>query len=908
MNHVQMIRKRFEDLNLNSEIDSLVDFTPLRDKANRPSELFKRSATLIEFSSSRNREFQTSPEIQQKDKPFSFQRQHSNNSNSSYKSVRRSQAFRLDVDKPNLAKSASPTSTSKLRRQNAIKYNFSPNKTQFEELQYLSSSETIKKALKQPLPKGPAPKKPPRTFAESPKTSPINDDNNLLSDIEKLTNQFNSNSIQISVNNFDRRTRTLPKTIDKKDDKKGISSFLNCIISPCSIDPIYYEQIKHERKLNSMENEDIYMEPYEHLQHMKNSTDPNNKTELHYLCTNLIDDQTNNNTSISPIDIDRSFLDSNKDSSDIESYEKINILMDVAYDEKHRDVIIDESSGSSDLDSRKSPIPKVTRSLTEKRKNYVRRMTETVSSKDLNSSKSNNVAPSASSIISQFQRIIDCHDGGEHSIKKKIDDNVLFKMLLLVGFDMLNQKGYIKSTYPKNEKALPMLEQFIYPSCKYASDLMTKENQNFTLILTDINGNNLFGYCRQIIAEGFEEKCLPLTYCIITKYNASGFYFNLLKEIESRHGYPEAQFSYMMRSLQNQELPKNGKILHVKLFESSHLRKLPEIAKKPEAIQKSSHKYLAKRLSLESPDWLRSETSTLLHKSHEGIVRSKTESIKKSDEIIIKRSNDVRLENQELSVLYESLTNELLVMIFGTLLIERKVIFLGNNITQITSCISALYSLLYPFQWHHIIITIIPDQLTDLLQAPFPFFAGVLKNSISIDHLEIEDGIVVDLEVKSLIRKCGDEATLIPETLRKSMLLSLKIVDAIDKGKKLKNVLIAEAFLQYFIKLFAKLDSDSYSKSMFIQSHNDQAIRYFLEYFLDTIMFKEFLSKKQNDEKLREKGQSSESYFELFNIKILEKSATLSDNQQKKNIAMLMKSTKQKKRNFKDKIKDFLKS
>jgi len=326
MNHVQMIRKRFEDLNLTSEIDSLVDFAPLRDKANRPSDSFKRSATLIEFSS-RNREFQsTSPEIEHKDKPFNFQRQHSNNSNSSFKSVRRSQAFRLDVDKPNLAKSSSPT-TSKLRRQNAIKYNFSPNKAQFDELQYLASSETIKKALKQPLPEGPAPKKPPRTFAASPKTSPINDDNNLLSDIEKITNQFISNNVQVSVNNIDKRTRTLPKTVDnKKDDKKGISSFLNCIISPCSnVDPIYYEQIKHERKLNSKQNEGIYMEPYEHLNHMNNSADPNNKTELHYLCTNLIDDQTNNNTSINPIDIDRSFLDSNKDSSSdiIESYEKV---------------------------------------------------------------------------------------------------------------------------------------------------------------------------------------------------------------------------------------------------------------------------------------------------------------------------------------------------------------------------------------------------------------------------------------------------------------------------------------------------------------------------------------------------------------------------------------------------------
>lgn len=575
--------------------------------------------------------------------------------------------------------------------------------------------------------------------------------------------------------------------------------------------------------------------------------------------------------------------------------------MDVVYDEKHRDTMIDESSGSSEVEG-KSPVPKVTRSLTEKRKKYVRRVSEKMVRNEATQLISN--ISSAASIISQFQRIIDLHSPKkEVQSPSKRSDSLIFKMALLVGYDMINNKGYVKSIYPKTEKPPPMIEQFIYPNSKNATKYMTKENQNFMLILTDEYGNNEFGFCKQVMPEGFDEQCLPLTYCIISKTNASGFYFNLLREIESRHGYPDIQFSNMMRSLQSKELPASGKTLHVKLNEKMH----PEKAKKPDrdSVQKvPQNRLVSKRLSLESPEWLKSaETSP--------IVRSNTDSVKRTDEILIKRASDVRFQNDELTVLHESTTKELLVAIFGTLLIERKVVLLGSNITQITSCVTALYSILYPFQWHHIIIALIPDETVTLIEAPMPYLIGVLKDSIAGMDFEVEDGIIVDLDTKTLIKKCGDESTLVPETLKKSMLMSLQIVEAVEKKDKLKNVLIADTFLKFFIRLFSKLDSRTYCKHKFIESHEDQAIRYFLEWFLETVMYKEFLSKKQSDDNQRESNsgqQPSENYFGLYNIKLLEKSATLSDSQQKKNIERLIKSSRQKKRNFKDKIKDFLKS
>lgn len=140
--------------------------------------------------------------------------------------------------------------------------------------------------------------------------------------------------------------------------------------------------------------------------------------------------------------------------------------MDVMYDEKHRDSIImlDETSGSST--ETKNPANRVSRSLTEKRKNYVRRMTQTITAKEINAASFGSLhkLPSAASIISQFQKIIDSNSPQQKSFKR--DEANLFKMILLVGYDVTNKKGYIKSTYPKNEKALPMVEQFIYPTSK----------------------------------------------------------------------------------------------------------------------------------------------------------------------------------------------------------------------------------------------------------------------------------------------------------------------------------------------------------------------------------------------------------------------------------------------------------
>lgn len=293
MNQVQLLKNRFEKLN--NDVESLdmstaIEKAPLRLR--RPQ--FKRSATCIDFSKLKINEVP-----KKVDSPPIFQRQLSNSSNSSYKSIKRSPAFRADAQKrPSVIKSVTKADPVK-------------KKQEVDELEYLCTSATIKKALLKPLPTGSPPQKPPRVFLSPQFAKKENSSEKVQNRIQKL---------KISPNTLQTKATKATKTEDRKQIGGGL---LNCIIAPCSIDPIYYEQIRKEKKIKDSE-ETIYMEPYAHLKkdfvnnNQKDSSSKHNE-ELHYMCT-VLDPQSpelNGNTSTEDR---RSSLET---SSDLENYEKV---------------------------------------------------------------------------------------------------------------------------------------------------------------------------------------------------------------------------------------------------------------------------------------------------------------------------------------------------------------------------------------------------------------------------------------------------------------------------------------------------------------------------------------------------------------------------------------------------------
>lgn len=528
------------------------------------------------------------------------------------------------------------------------------------------------------------------------------------------------------------------------------------------------------------------------------------------------------------------------------------------------------TSPSSNTSSEAVKTVKLCRTLTEKRKDYVRRVSnvrnipETILKNDssmhqtfkpavfrtfsvdntdnsdqkgdsLNHNNSSKLADDVES-GSQAEQIdamsVDDVDGcATQGTHLENDENApkLFQVCLLIGYNSSTRQAYIKSKYPTDEDVPPNIEQLVFPSPNLLNQ--TQANQDYSIVLTDNDGYHVYGYCRRVLPEN-SQICLPLAYCLISEVKAPGFYFKILREIETRHGQAEFQTNFLLQNLQNHSIPEAGKVLHLKL----------PLSPKPKTISTSYHKIHAtpKRLSLEvNPKWLTESAAQAAFSNNEISATNDTQTTKKDhrsspkslvqefeekklnnangapfdlslinrsllngrgkcDEIVIQRPNDLRLESTELSDLYKALGPELLIVVFSSLLLERKVILFTENISILSSCVLGLQTLLYPFEWQHALITILPQNLAEICQAPIPVLAGMLEPIT----FEIEDGIVIDLNTRTLVQKCGDETTILPGSLIKSLKVSLEMVDLLHQGKMLSSVLTAEAFLRCFVELF----------------------------------------------------------------------------------------------------------
>lgn len=528
----------------------------------------------------------------------------------------------------------------------------------------------------------------------------------------------------------------------------------------------------------------------------------------------------------------------------------------------------------------------------------------------------------------------------------------LFQVCLLIGYDNCNRSAYIKWKYPSDEDVPENIEQLVFPSRHMLGH--NRSNQDYSLVLTDQSGYHVYGYCRRVVPESCEI-CFPLAYCVISVQKAPGFYFKVLREIESRHGQSEVQTDWLLQNLQNRSIPEAGKFLHLKLPTSP----------RPKTVFMSNHKIAPKRLSLEvNPKWLTesaaqaafnhtdesgsspygaggpSKKKSLLQEFEERkqekngtpfdlSLISRSHLNPRNDEIFITRPNDLRLESTELSDLYRALGPDLLITVFSSLLLERKVVLFTENISILSSCVLGLETLLYPFQWQYTLVTVLPQDLAEICQAPTPVLAGMLE-SLPFD---IEDGIVINLDNRAVTQKCGDEKTILPSSLNESLRISLDMVDLLNQGKMLSSVLIAEAFLRFFVELFLGYNhkhfdvspstsvsiQDSVSipilfslqKKLFIESHSSQQYRLFLEWFVETAMFRHFIHERYNKrQNVDETATPNSTFYDIFDARVLEKSQMKSKSTQQ-NMENIMKNCRiinGKAKTFKERFRNFLSS
>lgn len=85
--------------------------------------------------------------------------------------------------------------------------------------------------------------------------------------------------------------------------------------------------------------------------------------------------------------------------------------------------------------------------------------------------------------------------------------------------------------------------------------------------------------------------------------------------------------------------------------------------------------------------------------------------------------------------------------VFSAILLEKKMLFVSKHKALLTQVISCFMSFIFPFQWKHTLIPILPIKMIDILDAPFPYVIGVKQTGTELDNYDIDSEVIkVDLD------------------------------------------------------------------------------------------------------------------------------------------------------------------
>jgi pentatricopeptide repeat protein len=102
--------------------------------------------------------------------------------------------------------------------------------------------------------------------------------------------------------------------------------------------------------------------------------------------------------------------------------------------------------------------------------------------------------------------------------------------------------------------------------------------------------------------------------------------------------------------------------------------------------------------------------------------------------------------------LFDCLDVENVIHLWYCLAMERKILLISSQYSILTVCAEILCSLLFPMQWSHLYVPLLPRFLCPILDAPVPYLCGVTReNWLHAQQFVNEETIVVDLDRNSVL-------------------------------------------------------------------------------------------------------------------------------------------------------------
>ncbi|CAB1347397.1 unnamed protein product [Coregonus sp. 'balchen'] len=231
------------------------------------------------------------------------------------------------------------------------------------------------------------------------------------------------------------------------------------------------------------------------------------------------------------------------------------------------------------------------------------------------------------------------------------------------------------------------------------------------------------------------------------------------------------------------------------------------------------------------------------------------------------RPSDSRLEHVDFECLFSCLSLRLLLRVFGSLLLERRVIFTADKLSTLSQCCHAVVALLYPFTWQHTYIPVLPPAMLDIVCTPTPFIVGLLSSSLpQLTELPLEE-----------VRDYNPCLGLKPQQ------------ENIYSGHL--STVVSEAFVRFFVELvghyplfiterevdasstFSSPIPSSFHRESFRKSVSSKSLRQFLEVFMETQMFGLFIQEREHHR---------QALRGLFEVRVQEYLDSIHDNEHRR--------------------------
>uniref|UniRef100_A0A8C8LYU9 UDENN domain-containing protein n=1 Tax=Oncorhynchus tshawytscha TaxID=74940 RepID=A0A8C8LYU9_ONCTS len=351
----------------------------------------------------------------------------------------------------------------------------------------------------------------------------------------------------------------------------------------------------------------------------------------------------------------------------------------------------------------------------------------------------------------------------------------------------------------ETEDQLKVIPQFCFPDAKDWAPVDNFPSETFSFVLTGEDGSRRFGYCRRLLPSG-KSRRLPEVYCIVSRLGCFDLFSKILDEVEKRRAISPALVQPFMRGIMEAPFPAPGRTITVKNF----------------------------------------------------LPGSGTEVIE------LCRPSDSRLEHVDFECLFSSLSLRLLLRVFASLLLERRVLFTADKLSTLSQCCHAMVALLYPFTWQHTYIPVLPPSMLDIVCTPTPFIVGLLSSSLpSLKELPIEEVLVVDLGNSRFLRQLDDEDSILPHKLQAAL------EHILDKRKELASemptdssslsTVVSETFVRFFVEMVGHYPlfmgggdrEDESGREAFRKAVTSKSLKRFLEVFMETQMFAGFVAERE---------------------------------------------------------------